>query len=156
MLVSHSKHKTKYMIQITLKAKHYYFIVNQLRNFSVEQYFSLMNRIKTALTGNTDLEASFTVDTNTDEVTTIFRVCTRLPEGVSNIINVEMDDLLMPQIAAGVVAEQATGVGPDENGNLPYEAYWQRTARDITAMKASNTSERNAMIAEGQSIIDRI
>ena len=144
------------MIQITLKAKHYYFIVNQLRNFSVGQYFSLMSRIKTALTGNTDLEASFTVDTNTDEIVTMFRVCTNLPEGVANVINVEMDDLLLPQIALGVADEQAAGIGPDADGNLPYEAYWQRTARDIAAIKANNTSTRNAMIAEGQSIIDRI
>ena len=144
------------MIQITLKAKHYYFIANQLRNFSVGQYFSLMNRIKTALTGNTDLEASFTVDTNTDEIVTMFRVCTNLPEGVANIINVEMDDLLLPQIALGVADEQAAGIGPDENGNLPYEAYCQRTARDITAIKANNTLTRNSMIAEGQAIIDRI
>jgi hypothetical protein len=144
------------MIQITLKAKHYYFIVNQLRNFSVEQYFSLMSRIKTALTGNTDLEASFTVDSSTEEVGTIFRICTRLPEGVANVINVEMDDLLTSQIIAGATAEQEAGIGPDENGNLPYEAYWQRTARDITNIKADNASIRNAMIAEGQSFIDRI
>ena len=144
------------MIQITLKAKHYYFIVNQLRNFSVEQYFSLMNRIKTALTGNTDLEASFTISTNTDEIVAMFGVCTRLSEGVANVINVEMDDLLIPQIALGVADEQAAGIGPDADGNLPYEAYWQRTARDITRIKAGNTSTREAMIAEGQSIIDRI
>lgn len=144
------------MIQITLKAKHYYFIVNQLRNFSVGQYFSLMSRIKTALTGNTDLEASFTVDTNTEEVVEMFEVCTRLPEGVANVINVEMDDLLTSQIIAGATAEQEAGIGPDENGNLPYEAYWQRTARDITNIKADNASIRNAMIAEGQSFIDRI
>jgi hypothetical protein len=144
------------MIQITLKAKHYYFIANQLRNFSIEQYFSLMGRIKTALTGNTNLEASFTVDTNTDEIVAMFRVCTDLPEGVANVINVEMDDLLLPQIVLGVADEQAAGIGPDADGNLPYEAYWQRTARDITRIKASNTSTREAMIAEGQSIIDRI
>ena len=144
------------MIQITLKAKHYYFIVNQLRNFSVGQYFSLMSRIKIALTGNTDLEASFTVDTNTDEVVAMFRVCTNLPEGVANIINVEMDDLLMSQITAGITAEQAAGIGPDADGNLPYEAYWQRTARDITNIKVNNANTRNSMIAEGQAIIDRI
>jgi hypothetical protein len=144
------------MIQITLKAKHYYFIVNQLRNFSVGQYFSLMSRIKTALTGNTDLEASFAVDTNTEEVVEMFEVCTRLPEGVANIINVEMDDLLTSQIIAGATAEQEAGIGPDESGNLPDEAYWQRTGRDIIIIKAKNTSERDLMIAYGQAIIDRI
>jgi len=144
------------MIQITLKAKHYYFIANQLRNFSVEQYFSLMSRIKTALTGNTDLEATFTVDASTDEVVAMFRVLTQLPEGVANVINVEMDDLLMPQIVLGVADEQAAGIGPDADGNLPYEAYWQRTARDITAIKVNNASTRDGMISQGQAIIDRI
>ena len=144
------------MIQITLKAKHYYFIVNQLRNLSIEQYFSLISRIKTALTGNTDLEASFTVQASPEEVGTIFRICTQLPEGISNVINVEMDDLLMPQIVLGVADEQAAGIGPDENGNLPYDAYWQRIARDITNIKADNASIRNAMIAQGQLFIDTI
>jgi hypothetical protein len=144
------------MIQITLKAKHYYFIANQLRNFSVEQYFSLMSRIKTALTGNTDLEATFTVDASPDEVVAMFRILTLLPEGVANVINVEMDDMLMPQIVLGVADEQAAGVGPDADGNLPYEAYWQRTARDITAIKVTNTNTRDTMISQGQSIIDRI
>ena len=144
------------MIQITLKAKHYYFIANQLRNFSVEQYFSLMSRIKTALTGNTDLEATFTVDASTDEVVAMFRILTLLPEGVANVINVEMDDMLMPQIVLGVADEQAAGVGPDADGNLPYEAYWQRTARDITAIKVNNASTRDGMISQGQSIIDRL
>lgn len=144
------------MIQIELKAKHYYFIVNQLRNFSVEQYFSLMNRIKTALIGNTDLEATFTVNASTDEVVAMFRVLTQLPEGVANIINVEMDDMLLPQIAAGVAAELAAGIGPDADGNLPYEAYWQRTARDINFIKESNSTTRNNMISQGQALIDRI
>lgn len=144
------------MIQITLKAKHYYFIVNQLRSFSVDQYFTLMSRIKAILTGNTDLEASFTIDASTEEVVDMFGVCTRLPEGVANTINVEMDDLLMSQVITGITAEQAAGIGPDDDGNLPYEAYWQRIARDITAIKARNTATREEMIAAGQSIIDRL
>jgi hypothetical protein len=144
------------MVQITLKAKHYYFIANQLRNFSIEQYFNLMNRIKTALTGNTDLEVSFTIDASPDEVVTIFRVLTQLPEGVANVINVEMDNLLIPQIILGVADEQAAGIGPDADGNLPYEAYWQRTARDITIIKTNNATAREGMISQGQAIIDRI
>jgi hypothetical protein len=144
------------MIQITLKAKHYYFIANQLRNFSVEQYFSLMSRIKTALTGNTDLEATFTVDASPDEVVAMFRILTLLPEGVANVINVEMDNMLMSQIQAGVIAEQAAGTVPDADGNLPNNAYWQATARDITSTKATNANTRDGMISQGQSIIDRI
>lgn len=144
------------MIQITLKAKHLYLIAYQLRTFSIEQYFSLISRFKTALSGNTDLETSFTISSSPDEVTTIFKILTQLPEGVVNTINVEMDDLLLPQIVLGVADEQANGIGPDNDGNLPDNAYWQILAKNITAIKASNASARNSMISQGQAIIDKI
>lgn len=144
------------MIQITLKAKHFYFIAYQLKNFSIEQYFSLVSRLKTALTGNTDLEASFTVDASTDEVVTMFRILTQLPEGVANLINVEMDDLLHAQIIAGATQEGINGIGPDIDGNLPSDAYWQMIARDISAIKANNTDARNNAINQGKGLIDAI
>jgi len=144
------------MIQITLKAKHFYFIAYQLKNFSIGQYFSLVSRLKTVLTGNTDLEVSFTVDASTDEVVTMFRILTQLPEGVANVINVEMDDLLLPQIVLGSADEQAAGIGPDANGELPYNAYWQRTARDITGIKDSNATARNSYISQGKELIDAV
>jgi hypothetical protein len=144
------------MIQIELKAKHFYFIVSQLRNYSIQQYFSLVSKMKTVLAGNTDLEALFTVSASTDEVVAIFRILTQLPEGIANVINVEMDDLLAPQIVAGVTTEQAGGIGPDADGNLPYDAYWQRLARDISVIKTENANARNSYISEGKSLIDTI
>jgi hypothetical protein len=144
------------MINITLKANHFYFITYQLKNSTIEQYFSLVNRIKTALSGNNDLDASFTINTTPDEVIIIFRTLTVLPEGVANKINTEMDDLLLPQVVLGVADEQAAGIGPDAEGNLPANAYWQIIAKGITEIKDVNTLTRNTYITLGKALIDQI
>jgi hypothetical protein len=144
------------MINITLKANHFYFITYQLKNSTIEQYFSLVNRIKTALAGNNDLDLSFTISATPDEVITMFRILTVLPEGMANKINTEMDDLLLPQIALGIADEQAAGTGPDADGNLPANAYWQITAKGITEIKDTNTLTKNNYITLGKSLIDQI
>jgi hypothetical protein len=144
------------MIQIQLKAKHFYFITSQLKNSTIQQYFSLISRMKTVLSGNTDLEALFTISATSDEVIAIFRILTLLPEGQVNTINSEMDDLLTPQIIAGASQEGANGIGPDADGNLPNDAYWQIVAREVTNIKTVNAAARNIMISEGQFIIDNI
>ena len=144
------------MVNITLKAKHFYFITYQLKNSTIEQYFSLISRIKTALTGNTDNEASFTVEASPAEVIVIFRTLTVLPEGVANVINVEMDDLLSAQIIAGASQEGANGIGPDAEGNLPENAYWQIIAQGVVDVKISNATARNNAIAQGKLLIDQI
>lgn len=144
------------MIQITLKAKHYYYIIHYLRNASVQQSFSLISRLKTVLAGNNDLEASFTVNANVVEVLTIFKTLTALPEGQANRMNVEMDDLLTPQITAGVTQELTDGIGPDVDGNLPDNAYWQLIAQGITYAKNINTTTRENAIAQGKEFIDQL
>ena len=144
------------MVQIALKAKHYYYIVHYLRNTSVQQYFSLINRLKTALNGNTDLDASFTVSAAVVEVIDMFKTLTVLPEGQANRINVEMDDLLMPQIVLGIADEQAAGIGPDADGNLPDNAYWQLIARGITYAKELNTTAKDTAISQGKAFIDNL
>ena len=144
------------MVQITLKAKHYYYIIHYLRNASVQQYFSLINRLKTTLLGNTDLEASFDVNASVVEVINMFKTLTILPEGQANRINVEMDDLLTPQITAGVTQEITDGIGPDAEGNLPDNAYWQLIAQGITYAKNLNTVARESAITQGKSFIDNL
>ena len=144
------------MVNITLKASHYYFITYQLKNSTIEQYFSLVNRIKTALFENNDLEASFAISATSDEVITMFRILTVLPEGMANKINTEMDDLLLPQIVLGIADEQANGIGPDAEGNLPPNAYWQIIAKGITEIKDVNTLTRNNYITLGKALIDQI
>jgi hypothetical protein len=142
------------MVQIRLKAKHYYYIVHYLRNSSVQQYFSLINRLKTALNGNNDLDASFDVNASVVEVVDMFKTLTVLPEGQANRLNVEMDDLLTPQITAGVIQEITDGIGPDEEGNIPDNAYWQLIARGITYAKELNTAARDNAITQGKTFID--
>jgi hypothetical protein len=144
------------MVQIRLKAKHYYYIIHYLRNSSVQQYFSLINRLKTALGGNNDLDASFDVNASVTEVIDMFKTLTVLPEGQANRINGEMDDLLMPQIVLGIADEQAAGIGPDADGNLPDNAYWQLIARGITYAKGLNTTARENAITQGKTFIDNL
>ena len=144
------------MVQIRLKAKHYYYIVHYLRNSSVQQYFSLINRLKTALNENSDLDASFDVNASVVEVVDMFKTLTVLPEGQANRINVEMDDLLTPQIIAGVIQEITDGIGPDAEGNLPDNAYWQLIAKGITYAKELNTAARDNAILQGKTFIDQI
>jgi len=144
------------MVQIRLKAKHYYYIVHYLRNSSVQQYFSLINRLKTALNGNDDLDASFDVNANVVEVIDMFKTLTILPEGQANKINTEMDDLLLPQIALGIADEQSAGINPDADGNLPNNAYWQLIARGIVYAKGVNTDARDNAITQGKSFLNQL
>ena len=144
------------MVQVRLKAKHYYYIVHYLRNSSVQQYFSLINRLKITLNGNNDLDAFFDVSANVVEVIDMFKTLTVLPEGQANKINTEMDDLLLPQIVLGIADEQANGIGPDADGNLPDNAYWQLIAQGITYAKNMNTTTRENAIQQGKSFIDQI
>jgi hypothetical protein len=144
------------MIQITFKAKHFYFITFLLKNSSIQQYFSLISRIKTALTDNTDLDASFTIQATPDDIILIYKILTSLPEGQSNSINTEMSQLLEPQVQAGYVFEVANGLVPDAEGNIPPTAYWHKIAAEITYVRNNNIQARNNAIAEGQSIIDSI
>ena len=137
------------MIQITLKAKHYYYIVRFLKNLSLEDYFSLFSRIKTALDGNTNDDAEFSVNASVGEVVNIYKRLTILPEGQANAINVEMDNMLLSQIQAGVTTEIQNSIPPEE-------AYWQQLAAVLTEIKTENTNSRLADIATGRSIIDAI
>lgn len=148
--------KIKNMVQIRLKAKHYYYIIHYLRNSSVQQYFSLINRLKTSLSGNNDLDLSFDVNASVVEVIDMFKTLTVLPEGQANRMNVEMDDLLIPQIVLGIADEQAAGIGPDIDGNLPDNAYWQLIARGIIYAKELNTIAKDNAISQGKSFIDNL
>ena len=134
------------MVNITLKASHFYFITYHLKNGTIDQYFSLISRIKTTLAGNTNLDATFTISASADEVITMFRMLTVLPEGVANKINVEMDDLLTTQIQVGYVFETANGIEGD----------WHYIAANITETKTNNSTARNNAIEQGKNLIDQI
>jgi hypothetical protein len=144
------------MIQITFKAKHYYFIAFHLKNASIQQYYSLINKIKISLINNTDLEADVALASTPGEIINIYRVLTVLPEGVANVFNTEMSDLLTAQVIAGVADEIANGKGPDGDGNIPSDAYWQAIASALTGLKTENTIKRNAVVLEGKNLIDSL
>lgn len=144
------------MIQITLKAKHYYYIVRFLKNYSLEQYFSLFSRIKTALDGNTDDEAEFSVIASVGEVVNIYKILTILPEGQANAINVDMASMLYTQIQTGAGEEIANGIVMDADGNLPANAYWQQLGASLTQIRNENTAVRLADIQTGKNILSGI
>jgi len=144
------------MIQIQLKAKHYYYIIYNLKDATIRQYFSLIQTIKTQLSGNTDFEALYTVSVPHYFVTQIFKVLTYLPEGQAATINAEMMDMLMPQVQAGVIAEMTNGLVADGEGNLPETAYWQRLAADITYNITQNVILRNSAIQQGYELMNQI
>jgi hypothetical protein len=144
------------MVQITFKSKHFYYVAYYLRDRSIQQYYPVINRIAVALAGNNDMTADFTISATVNEIIDIFAILTKLPEGQANKINVEMDDLFLPQIVLGIADEQANGIGPDADGNLPSDAYWQRIAQGITAIKVSNTAIRDSAINNGKLFVDSL
>lgn len=144
------------MIQIQLKARHFYFISYYLRNASIVQYISLVNRIKDSLQGNQDMEQLFSVNATADELIMIYKVLTMLPEGQVNTLNVEMSNLLLPQIQQGVAIEITNGIVADENGNFPGDAHWQLIANGITQMRLNNVTMRNNAIDNGKLLIETI
>jgi hypothetical protein len=132
------------MIQITLKAKHYYYIVRFLKNYSLEQYFSLFSRIATALNGNTDDEAEFSVTASVEEIVAIYKILTILPEGQANSINVEMAAMLQTEIQNGVAVEIGSGI---QNGD------WQMLGAALTQIRTENTLARLADIQTGKNLL---
>lgn len=134
------------MINITLKAKHFYYILNFIKNNPMFQFISVVTRMKTIIDLDADLETQFTIAASPSEIGEIYKVLTQLPEGIANTINVEMDSLLQPQIVAGMTTEYQNNV-PD---NL---AHWRNLANIITDIKIQNTAERERAIITGKSIL---
>ena len=132
------------MIQITLKAKHYYYIVRFLKNYSLEQYFSLFSRIKTALDGNTDDEAEFSVTASVSEIVNIYKILTILPEGQANSINVEMAAMLQTEIQNGVMVEMGNGISDGD---------WQKLGAALTQIRNENTAARLSDILTGKNLL---
>lgn len=91
------------MIQVDLKAKHYYLIAEILFGFAAYSSFSTLEKIKIACTGAGD-DDLVTIETDVNTIITVFQTLSQRPEGSYNQINGEMLDLLVPQINAGVNA----------------------------------------------------
>lgn len=123
------------MIQLDLKAKHYYLIAEILFGFAAYTSFQTLEKIKTSCTGVGD-EDLVSVETDVDTITSVFQILSQKPEGSYNNPNTEMYDLITPQITAGVNA------GDPE---------WIQLFDNITKIRTNNFNTITAAIANGKS-----
>ena len=112
------------MIQLELKAKHFYLAADILlkeaeKFLSLQPYLAeaanvgiittfsqpIIDNIKTACQ-NTQDDDLVTVETEVKFIVTVFKILAQKPEGSYNMVNTEMIELLTPQIAAGVTGKK--------------------------------------------------
>jgi len=141
------------MIQLQLKAKHFYYVAFALQDKPLRQFAGILSRMKDALLDNTDLDALYFVDVSYNDLISVFTIAAALPEGLSSSINTEMNLLIMPQITTGVIAEIQAGNVADADGNFPESAIYQRIAKTITEIKTGNANAMAIQIGLGQSIV---
>lgn len=91
------------MIDVTLKAKHLYFVANQLQNVVARRFFSLLSEIKIETTSK-GLEDDCNLTVSTEDFKEIYNILGAMPENKTARINREINSLLEPQIFAGVQA----------------------------------------------------
>lgn len=91
------------MVSVQLKVKEFLVIANSLFTEQSSQAFSLLSRIKSATSGQSD-DALVTVDATTQEVELVYRKLTLSPEGIYSEINASMFAQLQAQIVAGTTA----------------------------------------------------
>jgi hypothetical protein len=142
------------MIQLQLKAKHFYYVAFALQDKPLRQFAGILSRMKDALVDNTDLDAMYTIDVSYNDLISVFTIVAALPEGLSSGINTEMNTLIMPQVQAGVIAEVQAGNVADADGNLPETAIYQRIAKTILEIKTGNASVMAIQIGLGQNIVN--
>lgn len=95
------------MIQVTLKAKHFYYITNLLKSLPLDMYFSIVNQIKTNTAGKDD-DDYVTISASVGEIERVYGLLADRPEGESNEINTEMNTILMPHL------QDLANIGNDE------------------------------------------
>jgi hypothetical protein len=123
------------MIQLDLKAKHYYLIAEILFGFAAYSSFATLEKIKTGCLGVAD-DDLVSVESDVNTITTVFQILSQKPEGSFNDVNTEMLDLLFPQIAAGV------GAGDPE---------WIQLSNNVTEIRTNNLAVISASIENGKS-----
>lgn len=92
------------MVQVELKAKHFYLISYLLFRDQASVSFSTLEKIKTATVNKLDDDLT-TVESDVNFFITVFKKLGAEPEGQFTNPNEEMYNLLVPQIQAGVTAE---------------------------------------------------
>ena len=125
------------MIQVQLKAKHYFLIADILFGTAAYVSFSTLEKIKTACQGLQD-EDDATVEIDVPTFINVFNVLTQKPEGSYNNINTEMMDMLTPQIQAGIAND---------------DVEWISLGDQVTTIRAINLQIVTDLISSGKSIL---
>jgi hypothetical protein len=123
------------MIQIQLKAKHFYLISEILFGYAAYTSFSTLHKIKVACSGASDDDLVI-IESDVNTITSVFQTLSQKPEGSYNMINDEMLQLLSPQIATGI------------SNN---EQEWIDLGDNVTAIRAANLDVITTSIANGKS-----
>jgi hypothetical protein len=123
------------MIQVNLKAKHYYLIAEILFGFAAYTSFSTLEKIKNACDGVGD-DDLVTVESDVNTITTVFQILSQKPEGSYNEINDEMFTLLTPQINAGITAG---------------DAEWIELGQNVSNIRTTNFAVITTSISNGKS-----
>jgi hypothetical protein len=122
------------MIQVELKAKHYFLIADLLFGTAAYVSFATLEKIKTACQGLQD-DDNATVEIDVPTFISVFSILAQKPEGSYNNVNTEMMDMLTPQIQAGVA-----------DGNEE----WISLGEQVTAIRAANLEVVTNAIASGK------
>lgn len=122
------------MIQVQLKAKHYYLIADILFGTAAYISFAVLEKIKQACQGLQDEDLA-TVEIDVATFIVVFNILTQKPEGSYNNINTEMMDLLTPQIQAGIANN-------DEE--------WISLGNQVSQIRASNLAIVQTLIQSGK------
>jgi hypothetical protein len=116
------------MINVELKVEHFYLIAYLLFRDEASTSFSTLEKIKSACSNKLDTELT-SIESSVEFFIRMFNVLGNEPEAKFSKTNKEMYDLLLPQIEAGVIAE-------DED--------WITLATQVEAIRLSN---RNNVLA---------
>lgn len=128
------------MINISLKAKHFYLIAGHLKDRSAFYSQVINNSIQVATAGKLEDDTA-AIDIEVPKFVEIFQMLSGMPEGQYNRCNSEMMDLLTPQIEAGVQS------GDPE---------WIDAANQVNAIREVNWAVSTEMINKGKAFIDTI
>lgn len=122
------------MIQLQLKAKHYYLVADILFGAAAYVSFPILEKIKAACQGLQDNDTA-TVEIDVPTFISVFSILAQKPEGSYNNVNTEMMDMLAPQIQAGIA------------NNDPE---WISLGEQIVTIRAANLQVVTDAIASGK------
>jgi hypothetical protein len=122
------------MIDVQLKAKHFFLIAELLYGMSAYDSFSTLETIKSGCSGSLD-DDLITLSVDPNKLIYCFNILTYKPEGQYNRINSEMDSILLPQVQTGIQA------GNEE---------WVYVGTQISETKTKNLALVDSLVANAK------